>query len=119
MKYLFLTLWSLVEAVEKKLVPDEEWRTSTLFLILNVDKHCCLGESLKIGCLLEEAEQQGRLMWKPADSALVQRQLSELLEKNGLEPLNENLPPIIDPAFLKAAVERTNNKGIQRVTVFA
>jgi len=119
MKYLFFTLWSLVEAVDKKLVPDEEWRKSTLFFILNVDKHVCLGESLKIGCLLEEAERHGRLIWKPADTSLVQRQLSELLEKNDLAPLNENLPPIVDPGFLKTAVERTNNKGVIRVTVFA
>lgn len=119
MKYLFLTLWSLVEAVEKKLVPGGEWRKNTLFFILNVDKHVCLGESLKIGCLLEEAEQQGRLVWKPADNLAIQPQLSELLEKNGLEPLNHNLPPIVDPDFLKIAVERTNNKGVTRVTVFA
>lgn len=119
MKYLFLTLWSLVEAMEKKLIPDGEWRENTLFFILNVDKHVCFGESLKIGCLLEKAEHQGRLAWKPVDNSMIQPQLSELLEKNGLEPLNHNLPPIVDPVFLKIAIERTNNEETTRIAVFA
>ena len=119
MKYLFLTLWSLVKAVDEKLIPDGEWRKNALFFILNADKGVCLGESHEIACLLTEAEKQGRLIWKPADNLAVQSQLSELLKSNELEPLNHNLPPIIHPDFLKIAVERTNNKGIARVIVFA
>ena len=117
MKILFLTLASVVSAVNKKTFGIETWQSSLFFL--DWVKEVCLGESQWIAEMLEEAEKQNRLAWRSANVLEIQNQLNELLQANGLEPLNHNLPPIVTPQFLKIAVERVNNKQVTRVTVFA
>ena len=121
MKILFLTLVSVCQAVDKKLYSIETWRSSLFFL--DWGQEVCLGESQWIAEMLEEAEKQNRLAWRPvwppANAIEIQGLLSKLLQANGLEPLNHNLPPIVDPQFLKIAVERVNNKQVVQVEALA
>lgn len=70
---------------------------------------------------LAEAERDNRVIWRRGfnyGDAL--RKISSVLESQGLEPLNPNLPESIglNSDALKTAIERVNNKiGVQRVMV--
>lgn len=64
------------------------------------------------------AEKEGRAKWRQESGRSVHFSLSELLSANEMAPLSSNLPPIDEPSFLKAAIERVNNRdGEERVRV--
>jgi hypothetical protein len=69
---------------------------------------------------LDKAEADGRVVWRREfnSGGTVHGELSKSLVRAGLEPLNPNLPPIVENTFLKTAIERVNNKdGNERAWV--
>lgn len=63
---------------------------------------------------LTAAEKDKRVIWRyggGVEPVIVHQKISAALQKAGMEPLNPNLPPIVENGFLKLAVERTRNVG--------
>jgi hypothetical protein len=105
----------VVDNIPEKILDEQlpyQLEKITVETIATVRKHVLAAESNK------------RVVWRRSflDNPIGgQNELSNTLQHCGLQPLNPNLPPVIeDSDFLKTAIERVNNiSGLQRVNVIA
>lgn len=127
-KKLFISFTTIMGGVHAGKIDDQDLDTGLFFFGCSKGAFAALEERVnpegkaayrKIKFAIAKAEKEGRVEWGPGRSKHPHAQMSALLSRNGLEPLNPNLPPIEDDyGFLSTAVDRVNNKnGITRVEV--